>query len=54
MRRRASATETASTDETEVGRLRPWLIFGALSLIPLIDYGNARVSPGRRHVGPIP
>ena len=41
----------ASTDQAESeadeapGRLRPWLIFGALGLIPVLDYGLRAVFP---------
>ena len=35
----ASADPLVVTEVAEPSRARPWLIFGALSLIPLLDYG---------------
>ena len=42
----APSSDAQSLDEeAEVSRVRPWLIFGALSSIPLLDYGFRAVFP---------
>ena len=40
-----TADSPVATESSEPARARPWLIFGALSLIPLLDYGLRALFP---------
>jgi PAS domain S-box-containing protein len=42
----ASQISPIEADETAAATSRPWVIFGGLALVPLVDYGLRRAAPG--------
>ena len=41
----SSASESNDTEDEELARPRPWVIFTAVALLPFLDYGLRRISP---------
>jgi PAS domain S-box-containing protein len=41
----STGVETADTEDEELARPRPWVIFTAVALLPFLDYGLRRISP---------
>jgi len=41
----SAAEESDATDDAELTRPRPWVIFTAVALLPFVDFGLRRISP---------